>query len=212
MDADHGGKKKAVGRKGLAVQDMSDSDDTLDLTGRLLIAMPGMGDPRFAHSVVFLCAHSEEGAMGLIVNKAIDGMRLSALLDQLEIALARPELDSTLYFGGPVENGRGFVLHSADFISDLNTLTVGEDFSMTATQDVLEAIATGAGPLRSLMALGYSGWGPGQLEREIAQNGWLECEATTDLVFDLPNADKWAEALRSLGVDPVSLSATAGHA
>ncbi|WP_132862087.1 YqgE/AlgH family protein [Shimia isoporae] len=191
---------------------MPDTPESLDLTGRLLIAMPGMGDPRFAHSVVFLCAHSEDGAMGLIVNKAIDGMHLSALLEQLEIALARPELDSTLYYGGPVEGGRGFVLHSPDYISDLNTLTVGDDFSMTSTQDVLEAIATGAGPLRSLMALGYSGWGPGQLEREIGENGWLTCEATTDLVFDLPNADKWAEALRSLGVDPVSLSATAGRA
>jgi len=194
------------------VQDADNSDETLNLTGRLLIAMPGMGDPRFAHSVVFLCAHSQDGAMGLIVNKAMEGMQLSSLLEQLEIALARPELDSTLYFGGPVEGGRGFVLHSPDYISDLNTLTVGDDFSMTATQDILEAMATGAGPLRSLMTLGYSGWGPGQLEREIAQNGWLECEATTDLVFDLPNADKWAEALRSLGVDPVTLSATAGHA
>ncbi|TCK99324.1 putative transcriptional regulator [Shimia isoporae] len=194
------------------MQDIPDTPESLDLTGRLLIAMPGMGDPRFAHSVVFLCAHSEDGAMGLIVNKAIDGMHLSALLEQLEIALARPELDSTLYYGGPVEGGRGFVLHSPDYISDLNTLTVGDDFSMTSTQDVLEAIATGAGPLRSLMALGYSGWGPGQLEREIGENGWLTCEATTDLVFDLPNADKWAEALRSLGVDPVSLSATAGRA
>lgn len=194
------------------MQDAPDSSENLDLTGRLLIAMPGMGDPRFAHSVVFLCAHSKDGAMGLIVNKAIEGMHLSALLEQLEIALARPELDSTLYFGGPVETGRGFVLHSADFISDLNTLTVTEDVSMTSTQDVLEAIATGAGPLRSLMALGYAGWGAGQLEREIAENGWLECEATTDLVFDLPNAEKWSEALRSLGVDPVSLSATAGHA
>ncbi|SFL11703.1 YqgE/AlgH family protein [Shimia haliotis] len=194
------------------MQDADNSDETLNLTGRLLIAMPGMGDPRFAHSVVFLCAHSQDGAMGLIVNKAMEGVQLSSLLEQLEIALARPELDSTLYFGGPVEGGRGFVLHSPDYISDLNTLTVGDDFSMTATQDILEAMATGAGPLRSLMTLGYSGWGPGQLEREIAQNGWLECEATTDLVFDLPNADKWAEALRSLGVDPVTLSATAGHA
>ncbi|MGR3636427.1 MAG: YqgE/AlgH family protein [Shimia sp.] len=174
--------------------------------------MPGMGDPRFAHSVVFLCAHSKYGAMGLIVNKAIDGMRLSALLDQLSITLARPELDDNLYFGGPVETGRGFVLHTPDFVSDLNTLMVSDDFSMTATQDVLEAIAAGAGPSRAFMALGYAGWGAGQLEREIADNGWLTCDAPVGLVFDMPNGDKWAAALKTLGVDPVSLSAATGRA
>lgn len=194
------------------MQDETESQDSLNLTGRLLIAMPGMEDPRFAHSVVFLNAHSADGAMGLIVNKPIDGMKLSALLDQLSIALARPELDSDLFFGGPVEGGRGFVLHSTDYVSDLNTLMVDDDFSMTATQDVLEAIAVGAGPAHALMALGYAGWGPGQLEREISQNGWLTCDATSELVFDLPSEEKWAAALASLGVDPVSLSATAGHA
>ncbi|WP_270727072.1 YqgE/AlgH family protein [Shimia sp. Alg240-R146] len=194
------------------MQDETETTDSLDLTGRLLIAMPGMGDPRFAHSVVFLCAHSKDGAMGLIVNKAIDGMRLSALLDQLSITLARPELDSDLYFGGPVETGRGFVLHTPDYVSDLNTLMVSDDFSMTATQDVLEAISVGAGPTRSFMALGYAGWGAGQLEREIADNGWLTCDAPVDLVFDMPNGDKWAAALKTLGVDPVSLSAAAGRA
>ena len=184
----------------------------LDLTGRLLIAMPGMGDPRFSHSVVFLCAHSADGAMGLIVNKVIDGIRLSALLQQLSIPLVRPELDGDLYFGGPVEGGRGFVLHSPDFVSDLNTLEVNAAFSMTATQDVLECMAEGTGPDRALMALGYAGWGPGQLEREIADNGWLTCDATPEVVFDLDNAETWAAALKSLGVDPVSLSATAGRA
>lgn len=194
------------------MQDETETAGSLDLTGRLLIAMPGMGDPRFAHSVVFLCAHSKYGAMGLIVNKAIDGMRLSALLDQLSITLARPELDDNLYFGGPVETGRGFVLHTPDFVSDLNTLMVSDDFSMTATQDVLEAIAAGAGPSRAFMALGYAGWGAGQLEREIADNGWLTCDAPVGLVFDMPNGDKWAAALKTLGVDPVSLSAATGRA
>lgn len=199
-------------RKGCQVHDEIESEDRLDLTGRLLIAMPGMEDPRFAHSLVFLNAHSADGAMGLIVNKPIEGMKLSTLLDQLSIALARPDLDSDLFFGGPVESGRGFVLHSTDFVSDLNTLMVDDAFSMTATQDVLESIAVGAGPARSLMALGYAGWGSGQLEREISQNGWLTCDATVELVFDMPNEEKWAAALASLGVDPVSLSATAGRA
>ncbi|SFL47711.1 putative transcriptional regulator [Shimia aestuarii] len=189
-----------------------DSDTAMDLTGKMLIAMPGMGDPRFAHSVVFLCAHSEEGAMGLIVNKTMDRMRVSDLLKQLSIRLERPEYDGNLYFGGPVEGGRGFVLHSSEYRSDLSTLRVNEAFGMTATQDVLEAMATGAGPERTLLALGYSGWGPGQLEGEIAANGWLICDATPELVFDLANAEKWPEALKSIGVDALSLSATAGHA
>lgn len=184
----------------------------LNLTGRMLIAMPGMGDPRFAHSVVFLCAHSEEGAMGLIVNKAVDRMRVSDLLRQLSIRMERPENDGNVYFGGPVEGGRGFVLHSPDYRSDLSTLQVSQDFFMTATLDVLEQLAQGRGPERSLLALGYSGWGPGQLEGEIAGNGWLICDATPELVFDLANGEKWPEALGSIGVEPMSLSATAGHA
>lgn len=189
-----------------------DSDTAMDLTGKMLIAMPGMGDPRFAHSVVFLCAHSEEGAMGLIVNKTMDRMRVSDLLKQLSIRMERPEYDGNLYFGGPVEGGRGFVLHSSEYRSDLSTLRVNDGFGMTATQDVLEAMATGTGPERTLLALGYSGWGPGQLESEIVANGWLICDATPELVFDLANAEKWPEALKSIGVDALSLSATAGHA
>ncbi|MEP2531288.1 YqgE/AlgH family protein [Shimia sp.] len=184
----------------------------MDLTGCMLIAMPGMGDPRFMHSVVFLCAHSEDGAMGLIVNKAIDKMRVSDLLNQLSISLQRPEYDGNLYFGGPVEGGRGFVLHSPEYRSDLSTLRVSDGFAMTATLDVLEGMAQGKGPERTLVALGYSGWGPGQLESEIAANGWLICDATQELVFDLPNAEKWPEALKSIGVDALSLSSTAGHA
>ncbi len=185
---------------------------TTDFTGQMLIAMPGIGDPRFAHSVVFLCAHSEDGAMGLIVNKVVDGMELSALLGQLNIPLKRPEFDCSLHFGGPVEGGRGFVLHSPEYQSDLSTLKVSHQFSMTATMDILEDMAQGVGPEKRLLALGYAGWGTGQLEAEIAENGWLLCDATQDLVFGVANAEKWPQALKSIGVDALSLSATAGHA
>ncbi len=184
----------------------------VDFTGRLLIAMPGMEDPRFAHSVVFLCAHSEDGAMGLIVNKAIDGVGLSELLEQLSIEPKKPLGEDRLFFGGPVETGRGFVLHSAEYQSALSSLKVCADFSMTATQDVLDDIAQAQGPAQALTALGYSGWGAGQLEREIGENGWLIAEATPDLVFGVPNELKWAKALKSIGVDALSLSSTAGHA
>lgn len=188
------------------------ADEAVDFTGRLLIAMPGMDDPRFAHSVVFLCAHSEEGAMGLIVNKAIDGVSLSELFEQLSIEPEKPLSNDTLFFGGPVETGRGFVLHSADYQSALSSLKVSAEFSMTATQDVLDDIAQAQGPARALTALGYSGWGPGQLEREIRDNGWLMADATSELVFTVPNDQKWSQTLKSIGVDALSLSSTAGHA
>lgn len=192
---------------------MTETKDTeLELVGRLLIAMPGMADPRFAHSVVFICAHSQDGTMGMIVNKPVEGLKLSHLLRQLSIKLERAEFDGDLFFGGPVENRRGFVLHSAEYKSDLASLKVDAVFSMTATQDVLEDMAQGKGPAHSLLALGYSGWGPGQLAREIGENGWLICDASPELVFDIANGDKWGEALKSIGVDALSLSATAGHA
>lgn len=184
----------------------------MDLTGKLLIAMPGMGDLRFEHSVIFLCSHSAEGAMGLIVNKPAEDVRLSHLLEQLDIKPDQPAMDMTVYFGGPVESARGFVLHSPDYQSNLQSLAVSDEFSMTATLDILEDIATGSGPDRALMLLGYAGWGPGQLEDEISMNGWLNAEANTDLVFDMADAEKWGAALQSLGVDPLSLSASAGHA
>lgn len=183
-----------------------------DLSGKLLVAMPGMGDPRFAHSVVYLCAHSDEGAMGLIVNKPAPEVRFSDLLDQLGIAPAPQMRDIRVHFGGPVENARGFVLHSADYTSGAATLRVDAETSMTATLDVLEHIAQGQGPASSLLALGYAGWGPGQLEHEIAANGWLMCDAREDLVFGRANEHKWAAALKSLGIDPLTLSASAGRA
>lgn len=184
----------------------------IDLTGKLLIAMPGMGDPRFEHSVVFLCSHSEDGSMGLIVNKPASDVRLKNLMKQLEIDCTAQDADRPVYFGGPVENARGFVLHSDEYKSNLQTLNVSDGFAMTATLDILEDIAGGRGPRLALLMLGYAGWGPMQLEAEIAQNGWLTADADPDLVFGEDNANKWAAALRSLGVDPKGLSGAAGHA
>lgn len=192
---------------------MSDgTDKDLQLTGKMLIAMPGMGDPRFTHSVVVLCAHSESGAMGLIVNKPIPQMQFGELLEQLSIEPKGASGDAGLYFGGPVETGRGFVLHTPEYRSDLSTLEINSGFSMTATQDILEDMAAGEGPAGALVALGYSGWGPGQLESEIAANGWLIGDPSQALVFYEDDAEIWPKAMKSLGIDPLSLSSTAGHA
>ncbi|MEO9572394.1 MAG: YqgE/AlgH family protein [Tateyamaria sp.] len=185
---------------------------TLDLTGKLLVAMPGMGDPRFDRSVVLICAHSQEGPMGLMINKPARDVDLGALMTQLDID-AGPALGGlAVHIGGPVETSRGFVLHSTEYRSRLQTLEIGDDFGMTATLDVLEDIAAGEGPQTSLVMLGYAGWGAGQLEGEIARNGWLTVEADANLVFD-PNDDaKWAAALGTLGIDPLGLSGIAGRA
>jgi putative transcriptional regulator len=186
-------------------------EESVNLCGKLLIAMPRMGDPRFDKSVVYMCAHSDDGAMGLIINKPTPEVTFSELLKQLEIEAAGGET-ARIYFGGPVELGRGFVLHSADYSLEDMTLQVDERFGMTATRDVLTDIAHGDGPKQVLLALGYSGWGAGQLESEIQQNGWLTCDATAEVVFDVPDADKWTAALKLLGVDALMLSATAGRA
>ncbi len=183
-----------------------------NLCGKLLIAMPDMGDPRFAHSVVYVCAHSEEGAMGLIVNKPQPELRFSELLEQLDIPKDPKLRDIRVHFGGPVEVARGFVLHTLDYRSETGTLDVADGIGMTATLDVLEDIAKGRGPVTSMLALGYAGWGPGQLESEIAQNGWLSCDAKSEIVFGRANEHKWTAALKVLGIDPVLLSSTAGHA
>ncbi|MEO9651021.1 MAG: YqgE/AlgH family protein [Roseobacter sp.] len=184
----------------------------MQLEGKLLIAMPCMGDTRFEHAVIVICAHSDKGAMGLIINKPSTDIRMSDVLDQLDITGSDTARDMTVHYGGPVETGRGFVLHSDDYASSLNTLVVPGGFGMTATLDILEEIALGKGPDRALMMLGYAGWGPDQLENEIAQNGWLTAESATQLIFQVPAAHKWAAALESLGVDPLTLSATAGRA
>jgi putative transcriptional regulator len=193
-------------------ESLENSAQGLNFTGQMLIAMPGMMDPRFAHSTVLLCAHSEDGAMGLIVNKTMGGMKFSDMLEQLSIDESADSRKMPLHFGGPVEGGRGFVLHSAEYRSDISTLPVSDLFAMTATLDILEDMAVGGGPDQALMALGYSGWGPGQLESEIAENGWLVCDASLELVFQPDNDTKWEAALNSLGIDPLTLSASAGHA
>lgn len=183
-----------------------------NLSGKLLIAMPDMGDPRFAHSVIYLCAHSDEGAMGLIVNKPQTGLRFANLLEQLEIATHGRVRDVRVHYGGPVEGTRGFVLHTLDYRSEAGTLEVDEAIGMTATLDVLVDIARGEGPTTSMLALGYAGWGAGQLEAEIAQNGWLTCDAREEILFGCANEHKWTAALKVLGIDPVLLSADAGRA
>ena len=182
------------------------------LEGKLLIAMPGMGDPRFEKSVIFMCAHSDDGALGLIVNKPAPDLRFESLLKQLKIDVASPKKNIRIHVGGPVENGRGFVLHSGDYLTNTSTLRVNDAFGMTATLDVLEEIARGEGPASVLLALGYSGWGPGQLEFEILQNGWLTCDASPEIVFGANDGAKWVDALASMGVDARLLSGSAGRA
>lgn len=183
-----------------------------DLTGHLLIAMPGMGDPRFEHSVVYLCASSDEGAMGLIVNKPVPDITLDDLLEQLDIGPGADSAGVAVHFGGPVEGGRGFVLHSQDYEGGDGTLSVTPTVAMTATKDILVEIARGTGPARALTALGYAGWGPGQLEDEIQQNAWLMVDADDAILFDPDNDAKWALALARLGIDPHQLSAEGGRA
>ena len=191
---------------------MDSASEPTDLTGKILIAMPGMGDPRFEHSVIYLCAHSEEGAMGLIVNKPSADVSMAALLEQLSIPPSPGLGPRQVHFGGPVEMGRGFVLHSPDYMSGLTTLQVNEGFAMTGTLDVLETIARGDGPAHWMAMLGYAGWGPGQLEEELAENGWLVCDATPELVFETADASKWEAALNSMGVSAHLLSAEGGRA
>ncbi|RVV97841.1 YqgE/AlgH family protein [Mesobaculum littorinae] len=191
---------------------MDDLSSLSDLHGKILIAMPGMGDPRFEHSVIYLCAHSEDGAMGLIVNKPAGDLTFQGLLDQLNIDAGEGAREIQVHFGGPVEHGRGFVLHSGDYAPAAGTLQVDPCYAMTATLDILEAMAQGGGPRQAILALGYAGWGPGQLESEIAQNGWLICDAADGLLFGTDNSGKWQGALNSIGIDPLTLSSAAGHA
>ena len=181
------------------------------LTGQLLIAMPAMDDPRFSGSVIYLCAHTEEGAMGLVINRPLARPSFEELLRQLEIVPVPPARHIRLWAGGPVDNGRGFVLHTSDWTGE-GSLRVNEQLALTASLDVLKAIAEGGGPREGLLALGYAGWGPGQLETELAQNAWLTVPAPEALVFDAGHDTKWRRALAALRIDPLALSAAAGHA
>ena len=182
------------------------------LDGKFLVAMPGMGDPRFDHAVVFMCAHTPEGAMGLMINRPARELDFQTLMEQLGIEGANGASGPAVLFGGPVEHGRGFVLHSTDYFTKGGTMPISDDFGMTATMDVLQDIANGKGPEKRLLCLGYAGWGPGQLEGEIQNNGWLICDASPEIVFDTPWDKKWTAATRSLGFDPAMLSAEGGRA
>ncbi len=188
-----------------------DSETTGYLTGQLLVAMPQMRDPRFMRSVIYMCAHSIEGAMGLVVNKLADNVSFPDLLDQLNIQTGPVENEIFVHFGGPVETGRGFVLHSSDYVQDA-TLVIDENVGLTATVDILKLIAEGSGPDRSLLALGYAGWGAGQLDEEIQSNGWLTVAPDVPLVFDGDLDGKWERAMKKMGIDFSKLSGQAGHA
>ncbi len=185
------------------------------LDGRILIAMPGMQDPRFHRSLVYLCAHSADGAMGLIVNKRADDLKLKDLFGRLGIPIGDGPsgmAKTPVHYGGPVEMGRGFVLHSSDYHSDEATMQVDDGTSMTATLDILHAMATDRGPDRAIIALGYAGWAPGQLEAELQANGWLACPADEGLLFGSDEDSKWDKALAKIGVHPAMLSSTGGRA
>ncbi len=183
----------------------------MTLTGQLLIAMPAMMDPRFITSVVYLCAHTADGAMGIVVNRPLASPSFSDLLQQLGVDPVPPARSIRLCQGGPVDNARGFVLHTADWTGD-GSLRVDDATALTASLDILKAIAGGGGPRQGLLALGYAGWGPGQLEQEIAQNAWLSAPADPDLLFDTEHETKWRRALAKLKIDPLLLSVTAGRA
>jgi len=189
------------------------------LDGQMLIAMPTMRDERFTRSLIYVCAHSSEGAMGIVVNQVASNINFPDLLVQLDvipaadlIQLPRRAGEVKVLKGGPVETGRGFVLHSADFFIENSTLPIDEGICLTATLDILKAIARGGGPNSALLALGYAGWAPGQLETEIQENGWLHCSADKELIFGTDTDAKYDKALKKLGIDLGMLSSEAGYA
>ena len=189
------------------------------LDGQMLIAMPSMRDERFTRSVIYVCAHSSEGAMGIVVNQPAPNINFPDLLVQLEVIPATdliqlPRRAGTVKVlrGGPVETGRGFVLHSADFFIENSTLPIDDGICLTATLDILKAIARGDGPASALLALGYAGWAPGQLETEIQENGWLHCTADPELIFGPDTDGKYERALKKIGIDLGMLSSESGHA
>jgi putative transcriptional regulator len=189
------------------------------LDGQMLIAMPTMRDERFIRSLIYLCAHSSEGAMGIVVNQPAPNIDFSDLLMQLDvipsgelIELPRKAESIQVLKGGPVETGRGFVLHTSDFFIENSTLPIDEGICLTATLDILKAIARGDGPSSAVLALGYAGWAAGQLETEIQENGWLHCAADPDLLFGIDIDGKYGRALRKIGINPAMLSSEAGHA
>jgi len=199
---------------------MSADSAPTNLTNHFLIAMPGLQDELFGQSVVYLCEHSQRGALGLVINKPCD-ISLKNLFDKVELPLTRPDLaQAPVFFGGPVQTERGFVLHEATF-SDADkpsdpvyssTMSIPGGLEMTTSKDVLEAISTGGGPRKVLISLGYSAWGEGQLESELGENSWLTVAADTRVIFDTPVAQRYAQALQLLGLEAWMLSGEAGHA
>src|SRR5215467_10970257 len=188
-----------------------DDTDSPYMTGQLLVAMPQMRDPRFARSVIYMCAHSADGAMGLVVNRRVGSITFDDLLQQLSIGPNKRSDEIRIHFGGPVEQGRGFVLHSSDYLQS-GSLKVDDQVALTATLDILKEMAAGGGPRKSLLALGYAGWGPGQLDAEIQANGWLSVSSDEALVFDADVEHKWERAIGKIGIDFSMLSGDAGHA
>lgn len=186
-------------------------EETGFLQGQVLLAMPNMTDTRFERGVIFVCSHSDDGAMGLVINRHMDSLTFEELLEQLDIDTDDSVPDIPIHAGGPVETGRGFVLHSSDYSQD-TTLDISRDFGLTATVDILKAIAAGKGPRRHLLALGYAGWSPGQIEHEMQENAWLSCPATEELVFGTPPDKMWTHALTAMGIDVSMLSSFSGHA
>jgi putative transcriptional regulator len=185
--------------------------ETSSLTGQILIAMPSMADPRFSHSVIFICAHTQEGAMGIVLNQPLTKPRFAELLSQLGVKPLPPAREIRLAKGGPVDDNRGFVLHTPDWMTD-GSLEVDGAYVLTANMDILKAIAEGGGPRDGFLALGYAGWGPGQLDAEILQNSWLNAPADEQIIFDAEHATKWQRALAKLRINPAKLSGTAGRA
>ena len=188
-----------------------DSEKDGYLTGQLLVAMPQMLDERFSKSVIYMCAHNDDGAMGLVVNKVLENINFPDLLQQLDLSPIVSGKEIRVHFGGPVEAGRGFVLHTADYVQEA-TMIVDDRIALTATTDILRDIAGGDGPQNSLLALGYAGWGPGQLDAEIQANGWLSLDADDKLIFSLDPASAWQGSLAKMGIDVSMLSGDAGHA
>jgi putative transcriptional regulator len=185
--------------------------ETSWLTGQLLIAMPTMPDPRFARSVVYICSHGPNGAMGLVVNRLFGEIDFRALLQQLNVKTTSEAPNLPVHYGGPVENGRGFVLHSTDYLRE-GTMRIDDSVALSATVEILQAIAAGTGPERLIMALGYTGWGAGQLDAEMQANGWLTTAADDSLLFDKDIDTKWERALGKIGISASMLSVEAGHA
>lgn len=189
----------------------ADKTEAGDFVGQVLLAMPAMSDPRFERSVIYVCAHNSEGAMGIVINKTLDSIDFRELLGELDIPVSEKSQDIAVHFGGPVESQRGFVLHSGDY-QHPETLFVDTNVGLTATIKVLRDLASGDGPAQSLLALGYAGWGPGQLESEFQENAWLSVPASDELLFKIDNQDKWERAFNSIGVDLSVLSGSAGRA